>query len=114
MKTSTSIVYLPSELAVMPKDKIIPRARVAGKVTVDEFNYQIEPEIHLSFYISDPEGESNKKIPVSYNKLMPDMFAPGRSVIINGTFKDGTLLAKNLMTQCPSKYEPPTVTESEK
>ena len=46
-------------------------------------------------------------VPVVFNGVRPDMFAPGRDVIIDGNFANGTLEATKLLTQCPSKYEPP-------
>ena len=36
------------------------------------------------------------------------MFTAGRDVIIDGEYKDGVLQAQKLLTQCPSKYEPPS------
>ena len=108
MKTSTSQVYTPSELAEADSEKVVPRVRVVGKIAPEELEYKTDPEISLSFQIQDPEGESEKRVVVKYDKLMPDMFAPGRSVIIDGEFRDGVVYAKQLMTQCPSKYEPPT------
>jgi len=38
---------------------------------------------------------------------LPDMFAEGRDVIIEGRYNAGSALsAKTIMTSCPSKYEP--------
>jgi cytochrome c-type biogenesis protein CcmE len=34
------------------------------------------------------------------------MFQAGRDVLIDGDFKNGTIVAAKLQTQCPSKYEP--------
>jgi cytochrome c-type biogenesis protein CcmE len=34
------------------------------------------------------------------------MFAEGRDVIIEGRYENGTLHAQQIMTSCPSKYEP--------
>ncbi len=107
-QTSASTVYLPSELAKKDSKTVISRVRVAGKVVAEKMNYQLEPEIRLEFSIEDPEKEASGVVPVVYEKLMPDMFAAGRSVIIDGEYREGTLYAHNLLTQCPSKYEPPT------
>jgi cytochrome c-type biogenesis protein CcmE len=43
---------------------------------------------------------------VLYRNTKPDMFAPGRDVIIDGSFDGEKLVASRLLTQCPSKYEP--------
>lgn len=112
-KTGLYSVLLPSELlAAVKEEKVnLQRLRVAGRVTDDEINYQVEPKFELRFTIQDPRRHdqipSDVKIPVYYAGLKPDMFAPGRDVIIDGEFVDGTLQAKTLLTQCPSKYEAP-------
>ena len=37
----------------------------------------------------------------------PDMLAPGRDVIVEGTLgADGVITATQVMTSCPSKYQP--------
>jgi hypothetical protein len=45
-------------------------------------------------------------LPVAYTGIVPDMFAEGRDVIIEGRYVDGVLQAHAVMTSCPSKYEP--------
>ena len=45
-------------------------------------------------------------IPVSYRGIMPDMFSEGREVVIEGRFDGRGLSARQIMTSCPSKYEP--------
>ncbi|MCB0329418.1 MAG: cytochrome c maturation protein CcmE [Bdellovibrionales bacterium] len=112
MQTNTASVFTPSELSKAAANHSIPRVRVVGKVAAEKLEYQTEPAIKLTFQIEDPEGDAHGKVAVSYNKLMPDMFAPGRSVIIDGQFRDGIVYADSLMTQCPSKYEPPSPTKT--
>ncbi len=37
----------------------------------------------------------------------PDMFAPGRDVIVEGKLgADGAIAATQVLTSCPSKYKP--------
>jgi cytochrome c-type biogenesis protein CcmE len=45
-------------------------------------------------------------IPVSYRGIMPDMFAEGREVVVEGRYDGRALAARQIMTSCPSKYEP--------
>lgn len=45
------------------------------------------------------------RLPVRYNGILPDMFADGRDVIVEGKVEDGVFHAKTLLTTCPSKYE---------
>src|ERR1700719_2423155 len=44
---------------------------------------------------------------VSAGEPKPDMFAPGRDVIVEGKLgADGAIAATQVMTSCPSKYKP--------
>jgi cytochrome c-type biogenesis protein CcmE len=44
---------------------------------------------------------------VSRGQPKPDMFAPGRDVIVEGRLTpDGKLEARQVLTSCPSKYSP--------
>ena len=104
-KEGTSIVLTPSELS---KNSNVDRVRVAGKVSPEKINYQVEPTIELRFSIEDPGKGGGVSVPVVYRSIKPDMFAAGRDVFIDGDYKAGLLTAQRLLTQCPSKYEPPT------
>ena len=109
-RQTAASVLLPSELLNEQSPEKLLRVRVGAKVAAEK-SYTVEPVIELNFLIQDPgdeESEDNLSlVPVVYKGLKPDMFAPGRDVIIEGEFVNGTLIARQLMTQCPSKYEPP-------
>lgn len=49
-----------------------------------------------------------RSLPVVYDGLQPDTLKAERDVILEGNFDGKQFRAKNLMTQCPSKYKPPT------
>jgi cytochrome c-type biogenesis protein CcmE len=75
--------------------------RVAGKVTADPIHWDVQ-NLSLAFSI----GEAGVRIPVSYRGIKPDMFQTGADVIVEGKIgHDGILVASNLMTSCPSKYQ---------
>jgi len=42
---------------------------------------------------------------VKYNGILPDMFAEGRDVIVEGRVTNQVFEADTLLTTCPSKYE---------
>jgi cytochrome c-type biogenesis protein CcmE len=50
--------------------------------------------------------DDTKAVPVSYRGIMPDMFSEGREVVVEGRYQDGALSARQILTSCPSKYEP--------
>jgi len=45
-------------------------------------------------------------VPVAFRGILPDMFSEGREVVVEGHYGQGALAAKQIMTSCPSKYEP--------
>ena len=94
--------------------------RVAGRVKAGTINW--EPNtLTLKFEIVpipdvDASGAAVKSVlasdPVSFRVVSagepkPDMFAPGRDVIVEGKLgPDGAIAASQVMTSCPSKYKP--------
>lgn len=108
-KESSADVLIPSALAQHPSDQPLHRIRVGGKVADMPIDYKVEPKFLLSFSLIDPGKDSKptRPIPVLYEGIRPDMFAVGRDVIVDGEYVGGTLRAAKLLTQCPSKYEPP-------
>jgi cytochrome c-type biogenesis protein CcmE len=111
-RSSSSLVLLPSDLIKHGSASNLERIRVGGRVAANEIRYQLQPEIVLNFEIEDPKSPAGT-VPVIYRGLKPDMFAAGRDVIIDGDFEQGILRAATLLTQCPSKYEPPIPGASE-
>ena len=66
-------------------------------------------DLRLSFSLgSFKDGESpSSGVLVRYQGILPDMFAEGRDVIVEGRYSPTDILeAKTIMTSCPSKYEP--------
>ena len=112
-RATSAFDMLPSE--VYKSDQKVARIRVAGRVSSEPIEYVTKPKARLTFYLEDPPTQENsapdksEKIKVIYEGLRPDMFDNGRDVIVDGEFTGEVLLASSLLTQCPSKYEPPTV-----
>jgi len=65
----------------------------------------------LAFDLARKDG--TEPVPVAYRGILPDMFSEGREVVVEGRYGQGALAAKQIMTSCPSKYEPQK-TESQK
>ncbi len=83
--------------------------RVAGRVAVGSLAKQTSAKgTEMSFAIGDFKSPDamGETLPVTFTGIVPDMFAEGRDVIIEGRYVDGTLRAQQIMTSCPSKYEP--------
>jgi cytochrome c-type biogenesis protein CcmE len=62
----------------------------------------------LRFRVRDIGGRAT--VPVVYRGSVPDLFRAGRDVVVDGTVRDGTFVAKpgTLVTKCPSKYSATT------
>jgi cytochrome c-type biogenesis protein CcmE len=75
--------------------------RVKGKVR--EGSSKWDPHaLRLSFALVDEQ----RQIPVFYHGVMPDLFAEGREIIVEGRPSPKGLVAESLLASCPSKYEP--------
>ena len=110
------------EWAVDPAAHADASLRLAGRVS--QGTVQWNPKtLDLAFVLQPiPKGEGGSheerrageslpaqaaqaRLPVAYNGILPDMFADGRDVIVEGLVVDGVFHAKSLLTTCPSKYE---------
>ena len=120
---TTSEYYLTvPEVAARQSELGGQSIRVAGRVKPG--NIAWDPNsLTLKFEIApipdiDASGAPVKPVsvvasdPVSFRVIAtgepkPDMFAPGRDVIVEGKLgPDGAIAATQVMTSCPSKYKP--------
>jgi cytochrome c-type biogenesis protein CcmE len=60
----------------------------------------------IRFRLRDVRGTAS--VPVVYTGSVPDLFAPGRDIGIEGELRRGTFVGRSgtLVTKCPSKYAP--------
>ncbi len=99
----TGLHYMTvTELATAKEAPADGGFRLDGKVAVGSVVYD-QRAPRLLFKMTD----GKQAIGVQYDGLMPDAFADGREVVVEGTFRhsDRTLIASKLVTKCPSKYE---------
>jgi cytochrome c-type biogenesis protein CcmE len=104
----TSLYYLTIE-EFLPKRTAFADegVRVAGRVQAGTMNWNPK-DLRLSFSLgSFKDGKpSSSGVLVRYQGILPDMFAEGRDVIVEGRYSPTDVLeAKTIMTSCPSKYE---------
>ena len=118
---TTSEYYLTvPEVAARQSELGGQALRVAGRVKAGTINWDPN-SLTLKFEIVpipdvDAAGTPVKPVvasdPVSFRVVCagepkPDMFAPGRDVIVEGKLgADGAIAATQVMTSCPSKYKP--------
>jgi cytochrome c-type biogenesis protein CcmE len=58
----------------------------------------------LAFELARQDGSG--AVPVTYKGILPDMFAEGREVVVEGRDDGSAFRARQVLTSCPSKYEP--------
>jgi cytochrome c-type biogenesis protein CcmE len=99
----TGMQYMSvTELARLENPPQAEGFRLDGKVTPGSVLYN-QRAPRLQFMMTD--GKEN--ITVVYEGLMPDAFADGREVVVEGSYRhaERALYASKLVTKCPSKYE---------
>ena len=84
--------------------------RLAGRVQTGSVQWDPK-DLQLSFMLgpfgTQKQPDALPGLRVNYQGILPDMFAEGRDVIVEGKYEDGqSLIAKTIMTSCPSKYDP--------
>jgi cytochrome c-type biogenesis protein CcmE len=60
----------------------------------------------LRFRLRDVSGTA--AVAVLYKGLVPDLFRPGRDIVVQGRYVNGVFVAipGTMVTKCPSKYTP--------
>ena len=94
--------------------------RLGARVAPGKIAYETSPNFLVKFDVVDPpasdesldSGDTVAPLPVEYRGVRPDTLQIGRDVILEGVVENGVFMASSLMTQCPSKYEPPSYSES--
>ena len=77
--------------------------RVKGWVRAGSMQWNPQTS-ELAFDLARQDG--SEPVPVAFRGILPDMFAEGREVVVEGRYGGGRLAARQIMTSCPSKYEP--------
>jgi cytochrome c-type biogenesis protein CcmE len=77
--------------------------RIAGRVQENSMKWD-GGKRDLHFTLADIEGGG--ELAVHYTGILPDMFAEGRDVVVEGPYTDDAVFqASTVLTSCPSKYE---------
>lgn len=107
----SSAYYFTIEEFLPRRDTMIGQGvRIAGRVAPGSLTKSTSAKgTEMTFRVgefTDDAVAAVDTVAVEYTGVVPDMFAEGRDVIIEGTYAGGIIQAKSVMTSCPSKYEP--------
>ena len=84
----------------------IQSVRVAGNVEKGS-SVRNEQQDKISFTVVDGQ----QTLPVTYSGVVPDIFAPGIQVVVEGHYTgSGPFQAQTLLAKCPSKFQAATPT----
>ena len=106
----TKVYYFTIDEFLLKREALANKdVRIAGRV--QDGSMQWDPAaLNLNFVLT-PIDETTAPlapgVPVHYQGIVPDMFAEGRDVVVEGIYTpEQNLVASTIMTSCPSKYEP--------
>ena len=101
---TTSMYYFELGEFLAQRDAHVGEAlRVKGFVRHGSMRWDARTS-ELAFDLARPDDSD--PVPVAYRGILPDMFSEGREVVVEGRYQNGSLTARQIMTSCPSKYEP--------
>jgi cytochrome c-type biogenesis protein CcmE len=62
----------------------------------------------LRFALRDVNGPRSTAVPIVYTGTVPELFKPGRDIVVDGRVRNGLFVAErdSMITKCPSKYSP--------
>lgn len=101
MQSSWAYYYSVDELMVNTAAAQNSALRVAGKVKEDSIQRDLE-KMQLTFLLAG----ATKEVPIQYHGSVPDNFADGKEVVVEGQLDaDGVFRADMLTTKCESKYK---------
>ncbi|MCS7255583.1 MAG: cytochrome c maturation protein CcmE [Thermomicrobium sp.] len=99
--TAASYFVTVSELQARATEVNGRRVRVGGDVVPGSIVHG-GPGEPIHFRITDGTSE----LEVTYSGVLPDIFADGRHVIVEGLYRTGQpVQADSVLTQCPSRFE---------
>jgi cytochrome c-type biogenesis protein CcmE len=80
--------------------------RLGARVADKPISNITDPTFQVHFFVHGKDAPEHD-LPIVYHGVMPETLRAGRDVILEGDFDGERFVARSLLTQCPSKYEPP-------
>ena len=103
-RQNVTFYFLPSEVAA-GKVAVGQSIRLGGMVTRGSF-VRVPGSLESHFVVTD----SHHEVPVTYDKVLPDLFREGAGVVAHGRLRaDGTFVADEVLAKHDEKYMPPEV-----
>lgn len=103
---ASAVYYMTVSELESCKTCVTQDVRVAGVVQAGSI-VRNDAQQTISFVIT----EGSQKMPVTYTGVVPDIFRPGITVVVEGYYTgSGPFKAQTLLAKCPSKFQAATPT----
>ncbi|HTU68030.1 MAG TPA: cytochrome c maturation protein CcmE [Steroidobacteraceae bacterium] len=105
-ESNVMFFFDPSQIAEgkAPVDK---RFRLGGMVVKGSIE-KTPGTLDVKFQVTD----FRHTVPVTYDKILPDLFREGQGVVAHGRLRDGVFVADEVLAKHDEKYMPPEVAKS--
>ena len=106
MRDNVMFFFDPSQIAAgeVPTGD---RFRLGGMVELGSIE-RAPGSLEVKFVVTD----FKHKIPVTYNKVLPDLFREGQGVVAHGRLQSGVFVADDVLAKHDENYMPPEVERS--
>ncbi len=103
---ASAVYYMTVSELQSCKTCVTQDVRVAGVVEAGSI-VRNDAQQTISFVIT----QGSQKMPVTYTGVVPDIFRPGITVVVEGYYTgSGPFKAQTLLAKCPSKFQAATPT----
>jgi cytochrome c-type biogenesis protein CcmE len=105
-RSNVMFFFDPSQVVAgqAPADK---RFRLGGMVVKGSIE-KVPGTLDVKFQVTD----FKHTVPVTYDKILPDLFREGQGVVAHGMLRDGVFVADEVLAKHDEKYMPPEVAKS--
>ncbi|MFT3762533.1 MAG: cytochrome c maturation protein CcmE [Pseudoxanthomonas sp.] len=105
IRRNVTYLYTPSE--VLRGDAgAHARFRLGGMVEKGSFE-RAEGSLQAHFRVTDGDAQ----LPVTYDKILPDLFREGQAVVATGSLHDGVFVADDVLAKHDETYMPKEVAD---
>ena len=105
LQRNIAYLYTPAEVKA---GKVAPDARFRLGGMVAKGSFKRDPGALLArFEVTDGDAE----LPVTYDKILPDLFREGQAVVATGHMKDGVFVAEEVLAKHDEAYMPKEVAD---
>jgi len=105
LQRNVAYLYTPSEVLRGDAGEH-SRFRLGGMVEKGSFQRQAG-SLRAYFRVTDGDAQ----LPVSYDRILPDLFREGQAVIATGRMQDGTFVAEEVLAKHDETYMPKEVAD---